>query len=498
MAKNKKSERPKSLPQKGISFAKSKYQSVRQKITSLSLKQKIKRRPFFSFFLSLFLLFLAISLGSFITKTPPLEEKEAQAKQVTVFSAGGGSEVTTQARVQKTGVIKIYAQSPGIVQAVNFKEGDTIQRGQSLVSLSTNYQGANAQGVQAQIAATQHQNTVETFETQKDLINKQREVAVLSNANTEELRQISAVSVGETRDLINLNRQVIDSINSSLTQLEAANVNGSNDSLILQAKQAKSQVQAGLVQLDANIRNLEYQSSDANNPTQLANLQKDIALKQLDVQEKALDMGKKVSGLSLTLAQIQASLMYPASPVTGTVERIHVVFGQNVAPGTLIATVFQPENQIIATAFVPQSLAPLVSQSAMSQITLSNGQTIEIAPRFVSSQATDGQLFSVLYEIPSNYENKIADQEFLSVSIPISEIGQVSDQRILVPLDAVYQSPSGASVFVIKEGKAEEKPIITGQIIGASIEVLDGVSKEDHIILDRTVVSGDRVVVSDL
>lgn len=475
-------------------FGKEKYAATQKKLRSFRIGERVRKHPFLSFFSALTFLFLVIAASSFATKTPEETLAEPAPKSVSVYKVGGGSEITTQARIQKTGVIKIYALSPGIVQSVNFKEGDQVSRGQTLVNLSTNYTGGSAQGVQTQIASAQYKNAVETYDTQKDLINKQREIANLTNANTEELRDISEQSVDETRDLINFNRQIMDSLNANLAQLEATNVNGANDAAILQVQTAKSQLQGGLNGLDANIRNLEYQSNPQNNPTQLTNLQKDITLKQLDVQEKSLELGKKVAGLQLSLAQIQASLMAPASPVNGSVQKVHVVFGQNVSPGTLLVTIFQPEHENTATAFVPQGIAPMVSQSEPSILTLANGKAIKVTPRFVSAEATDGQLYSVLYNLPTEHERMLTDGEFVSISIPVSEIDD-TETNMLVPLDAVYQGPDGASVFIVQDGKALEKNIKVGQIVGAYIEVLEGISEDDQIILDRTVIGGDKVTV---
>ena len=475
--------------------AKDTYANSKTKIKSFKLGDRIRKHPYVSFIATLVLLFLVIALGSFLTQPEKEEAVTEQAKTVAVYSLNGGSEITTQVRVQKTGVIKIFAQAPGIVQAVNVKEGETVQRGQSIANLSTNYQGGNAQGVQAQIAGTQYKNTVETFDTQKDLINKQREVANLSNSNTDQLREISEKSVGETRDLLNLNQNILDTINTNLTNLENNNPGGINDAAILQTKQVKSQVQAGVNQLNSTLRTLDYQTNSENDPTKLSNLSKDITLKQLDLQEKSLEVGKKVAGLQLSLAQIQASLMSPASPSNGVVQKVNVVFGQSVNPGTLIATIAQPEHEIIATAFVPQNIAPLVSQSTTSSITLSDGTVVKVTPRFISAEATDGQLYSVLYAIPQEYEKKLTDQEFLSISIPVSQIETSTTN--LIPVDAVYQSENGASIFVVENNKAVEKQIKIGQIIGAYIEVLEGITENTQIILDRTVFSGQEVKINN-
>ncbi len=82
----------------------------------------------------------------------------------------------------KSGVIKIVAQAPGIVSGINVYEGQEVVKGGQLLSLSSNYQGGNAAAVQAQIAKNSYNLAKDTNETQKDLINKQREIANKTDA----------------------------------------------------------------------------------------------------------------------------------------------------------------------------------------------------------------------------------------------------------------------------------------------------------------------------
>jgi TolA-binding protein len=118
-------------------------------------------------------------------------------------------------------------------------------------------------------------------------------------------------------------------LDEQLKGLEAINVNGSSNSAILQLKTGKASALAGLNQARAALRSSEYQTGSDNEPAQIARLQKETTLKQLELQEKTLDLNREISLLNLRLSQIQEALMYPASPVEGRVERIHVKKGSS-------------------------------------------------------------------------------------------------------------------------------------------------------------------------
>jgi hypothetical protein len=70
---------------------------------------------------------------------------------------------------------------------------------------------------------------------------------------------------------------------------------------------------------------------------------------------------------------------------------------------------------------------------------------------------------------------------------------------IFIPLDAVYQSQTTASVNVVDASQqptvAKNIQIILGKVAGQYVEVIEGLKAGDKVILDRSVVAGDQIVV---
>lgn len=470
-----------------------KYRSFRTSRRFSDTRNFLEKHPFASFFLSLGLLFGLIMLGSILSNLNKEEEKEqVVVKNVSIYTIGQPPKVTYQAQVEKAGIIQIVAQTGGIVQQINAKEGQQVTAGQTLVSLSTNYQGGNAQGLQSQLAQAQLRNVLDTYTTQRDLIGKQREIADQTSENANELRDIQSDSLDDIRGAIDTNNTILSSLRTNLERLESTNVGGVNDPLILQTRQGISQVQGGLLQLNTSRESTEYQAGDENPPAYLANLQKDITKKQLDVQEKALELSKTSAQIQANLAGVNAALMYPASPCAGRVERIHVKAGQSVQPGTVIATIGGLNEQMTAEVLIPREIAMTLSRSEPSIIT-QGAKSIQAKPYYISEDATNGQLYSALYTIPEDTYTQFTDGEYIAIELPV---GTSTTTTIpFIPIDSVYQTQDATYVYVLNGNKVVNKKIALGTIFGKYAEVSGGLRNGDSIVLTRNVVAGEQVKV---
>lgn len=76
----------------------------------------IRRRPFVSFLVSLLILLGLIALGNILTPKPKVEEKPEIIKSVQIYKVGESPKITLQAKIEKSGVIKITSLTPGVIQ----------------------------------------------------------------------------------------------------------------------------------------------------------------------------------------------------------------------------------------------------------------------------------------------------------------------------------------------------------------------------------------------
>lgn len=453
-----------------------------------------KRKPITAFLMLLVLLLSLIVLSNIVNRpAPETQEAKLPTKEVSVYTIGSSPKIKVQAQIEKSGVIKIVSLGNGVVQSINVFVGQQVYRGTNLVSMSTNYSGGNAFSLQRQLAQTQYQNVLDTYQTQKDLIGKQKELVNKNDENTDKLREIARNSNDQTQGLINLNNDILNILASEQTNLEATNSADTNFDAILGIKQLRSQLSAGNNQLQAGLDNSKYSASNDNAPAAISDISKDITLKQLELQEKALDLNKEVSRLNVMLTQVNEAIMFPSSPINGVVERIYVKVGQVVTPGMLIAQISGESNSLTAIALLSREISQGVLRAESSILYLGN-KTFEEVPFYVSTEATDGSLYTAQFSIPQEYAKEVSDKGYITIDIPVG-FPQTGGTIPFVPLDAIFQTQDQAYLYVVKNSKAESKKIKLGQVLGRFVEVTSGLSPEDQVIINRNVIQSDPLKI---
>ena len=450
----------------------------------------IKKRPLGSFFIALGLLFFIIIVGH-IANQPKVEKiPPATPTQVQLYSIGQTPKVAYEAKIEKAGVIKIIAQTSGIVQNISVTEGTTVKKGQQIMTLASNYQGGSAPGIQAQIAQTQYQNVLDTYGQQQDAIAQQRNIAQETFNNYLSQQLIASASANDTSSLINSNQTVLSSLNQ---QLITDQNNGSPSATITSEQSEINSLQGAQNSLRTAADNLNVQTNSTNPPGQLASSQQQLTLDQLNVQEKSLELNKEVTSLQASLAEVNADSMLPASPINGVVERVFVHPGDQVSPGTELAVISADENssQTVAVVEVPQEIAQNVSRLEASEATIA-GKTYQIKPFYISTDATDGLLYSIFYTLPTEVTNLITDGQYINFNIPVGTV-KTGATIPFVPIDAVYQTQSSSYILVDENNKAVTRQVTVGDVDGNFIEITKGLNYGDQVILDRSVIAGDKV-----
>lgn len=448
------------------------------------LEKFASNNPFKTLFALLAILFAVIALSSFLNKPKVEEAVEETEKLVAVYMVGESPRVEVSAKVEESNVITIVAQAGGVVQSIGVEPGQRVYKGQQVAGFSSDYYGGNAATIQRQLAEVQNNNLLETYDSQIELIEKQREVANLQAENSDELRRISEKSVGGSKELLELNEEILAEIDTALSV-------ATDSSTISSLKSQKSQLLSGINQIKNGLRQAGYQGDEFKPPFQLALISKEMTLKQLELQEKSLEMSKEISNLQLKLARVQEATMYPGSPCSGTVERVFIKRGQLVAPGTPIATIKADEGTTQLVARVSQSLATKISITEPTIITI-DGEAIEIYPDHVSTVPTDGLLYSVVYSLDDQYQNKLINNAHTDISIPI---GSADTNSVIpfLPLESINQSERESTIFVLEDGKVVSKNVQLGTVSGRFVEIREGLDDSSVVILDRNVIEGQKV-----
>ncbi len=442
------------------------------------------------FLFSIGLLILLLTVGWWLRRETPDEQKTVQPKNIEVYSIGEAPALTFMARVDKAGVVTVQAQSPGVINWIGVTEGDWVKKGSRLVQIGATYNTGSVQGAQAAVARKQYELAKLTRLEQEETLKIQREIAQQVSQNASDLREIARDSAAETRGVVDINNQLLDTIENNLQALEALPQNEQTETQIFSTRQLQSQLRAANTQLNSSLRNADYQGSDQNAPAQLSDLQRELTLQQLDTQEKTLILQEEIARLGSHVAGVSAAVMSPTAPIAGVVERINVKKYDSVNPGQVLLTITGTEVATKLSVALPKTIATKVSLSEMCTIFTDDGLTFLVPVSFIASEAADDGMYYAT--IVLDKENDLVDGGYVRVELPIS-LADASSSYPSLPIDAVFQLQNSAHVHLFIDGKAEQRSIQLGEVFGSMVEVKDGLLSGDQVILNRNVNEGDLV-----
>jgi multidrug resistance efflux pump len=447
-----------------------------------------KRRPILTFLVLILVLFGLIYLGAQSRQPEDQEAAASLPKKVRVVNAGSEGEVTVIGEVLREGRVTVIAQTAGVMREIYQSEGELVRIGERLGYIASNYAGTSANVVQSEIAAKQLEQAKESYELQLETVGHQRELARVNAENASELRKIGREVLVNSQNAENDTAEALDNLNYQIEQLRNGSGGATQEQAIAELNQAKLQLSGSLAQLRGAVAQSEYANSEEQPPAELARLQLESTLKQLELQEMNLEIQRDLAGLQYKLAQVQLALAYPNTPIAGRLERIFVSENQVIQPGTPLFTVVGERETAKITARVDGSVAESASRVRNSKLVVGQ-EEIEVLPEYVSNSATDGSQYSMIFRLNEQETKKLNGREMVKIRIPIVS----SEQRLLLPLEAVYVMEERADVFMLEEGKVVSKEVRLGKVMGDVVLVEEGLERGTEVIVDRNVVEGETV-----
>lgn len=458
------------------------------------IKTFAKRKPILFTLALLVLLLLLIGSSEYVRRNNATIQTTAKSiKKVEVFTVGEVPRISVLGEATKENVVTIAAQTGGIISSVYVKSGEQVTKNKTLAIIGSDYQGNVAASVQKSLAGTNYNHLAKTYEDQKEIIAKQKEIAHLSEENSSRLRDIQQDSMSGIDEQVKLSESLLDDINNSISNLESMPSSSASANTLQAAQSSKAQLLAGLEQLRSSQRQISYQSDDENPPAKMGKLTKDITIKQLDLSEKALDLTKQTAALQVRLAQIAENASKPAAPFAGVIEDVYIHQGMMVSPGTPVALLKGKNNNIKVTVRIPAKYATQLNlvESAYAVI---DGKRHELPLPYIPQEVgANGQL-SVQFQLGSD-EFVVSNRERVHVSLPL---GNTSANSVfpLIPMESVYLGAQEATVLTVQDGKAVTQSVSVGDLFGDYVSILSGLKFNDQVIINRTIVSGEQVEVT--
>jgi len=209
--------------------------------------------------------------------------------------------------------------------------------------------------------------------------------------------------------------------------------------------------------------------------------QYEVALAQARQNYAGVDVARtNVANVQAQLALAQKNLQYAVipAPIDGYVTERVADLGEYVSPQQKVVTIVRT-NPLRIRIDIPEQSIPEVKVGQSVSIATSAwpdknfaGRVARIAPNVTAQSRT----LTVEAEI-QNSNNALKPGQFATVRILQERV----EPAVLIPARAVLNEAGVNRVYVIKDGRAEQRLVQTGQTEGDLIEIRNGVAADEQV-----------------
>ena len=420
---------------------------------------KIKKRTLFVIFL--FIVIIGLLAFRIVNRLSERQQEEVQKSQVeeeivipvkTAFVEKGkvDSFLKVTGVVEANETVRVTSEIMGQAKEVKVKDGEEVNKGDILIVLSNE---------QIKIQVAQAQATLDSMQASYDKIK--------SGARPQEIKQAESALLQAK-----INR---DSSEENYLRMEK-----------LFSQKAISEQQYEQAKNQYEIADVQYQSAQESYELVIEGAsEEDMESVEAQVRQTkaALDMAK----YQLKNTQITA-------PISGKVTSIAVSSGEMVSPSLPLLSIID-----ISKTFVKVG----ISEKDISKT--KEGQKVNLEIDAFPEEKFQGKIVSkgvAVDQISKTLEIKI---EILqpAVDIPIGVFARgdilvkTNQDTLIIPSNALTRKKDGIYVYVIEEEIARQKEVVLGIIQDERVEILEGLSEKEEIVIlgNQELEDGVKVTV---
>ena len=223
--------------------------------------------------------------------------------------------------------------------------------------------------------------------------------------------------------------------------------------------------------------------------------QYDVAVAQARQNYAGVDVARtNVANAEAQLGLARKNLSYAniPAPIDGFVSERPAEVGEYVSPQQKVATIVRT-NPLRIRIDIPEQAIPEVRVGQSVSITTSawpdrnfSGRVARIAPNVSAESRT----LNVEAEI-ENGSGALKPGQFATVRI----LQERAEPAVLIPVRAVLSQAGVSRVYVIKDGRAEQRLVQTGQTEGDLIEIKSGIAADELVATSSLEQLSDGIVV---
>lgn len=227
------------------------------------------------------------------------------------------------------------------------------------------------------------------------------------------------------------------------------------------------------------------------------------AISGLEMSKSALDSARAVLSEPLGDAEAPETLccLRLTAPADGRVLEIDVISKRPVTVGTRLLTIGQPDDlEIVADVLSSDAVKLKIGDRAIVE-RWGRAEPLEARIRKISPAAFTKvsalgiaeQRVDVVFDLVTAAERRPELGDGFSVFLRI--VAWEGEDVLTVPLSAIFRSDDHWAVFTDNAGAAQHRRIEIGPQNAASVQVLDGLSEADRVIMHPSDTVADGVAI---
>jgi multidrug efflux pump subunit AcrA (membrane-fusion protein) len=240
-----------------------------------------------------------------------------------------------------------------------------------------------------------------------------------------------------------------------------------------------------------DISEMEFTVAEA----QLASSMENLKLLKQGARQEVREAGQaKLKEMEAILSQERIRLQHTQilAPFSGAISKKHVDGGALVSPSTPIVNIVHTDT-LKVTAHVLEKDIPLLKTGIKAKIRTESfpGKIFEgrIA-RISSALDISTRTLQAEIEIP-NSERLLKPSMFARIEVVLVE----KPRALLIPRHAIVLTDGSKTIFILKGNQAIRKPVVTGYEQDQYVEILEGASEGDQVIVKGQELIKDRSAV---
>ena len=352
--------------------------------------------------------------------------------------------------------VVVRSETSGSVEKINFEEGQRVQQGDVLVHIST-----EELELRKMIAETNYNQALSDYEIEKRLYFSNEAGTAKQHVSLKQLAlqtKMAKTDYDHALSEYKVQKNLFEKKMASTTSFDSYKTNLAMKRLALQQSE------------------LVYQQGQVKDSAHLNNYRNRMLIHQANL---------KLADLELEKSKIKA-------PFSGIVKQKMVQLGGFIQKGKDLLEVMDISN-VMVRVNIPEQEMKFAALGKEVAVRLDAALGEKFAGR-IKTLGLEADLKCRCF--PAEIEIKNKEQKLLpGMMARVEMLAKSGQNQVIIPRHAVLERQRGSVVFVVNNGQAVQRSVKTGEMIGENIQILNGLTFGDLlIVVGQDLLTNDEFV----